>query len=700
MNNKEIEQSAIDRYGKPRKIEEISEEELRQAVKECKTFAGVRLRLGLGSTGCTNDQVFDFCRNNDIDCSSLIRGTAGAYEIFSLSELEDIAKRSATIQEFCSMIPQLSASHARTLLGSYIEKSKILQSFFDSHQRPHSGSAASKISRYSISEIEKIVEESQTYNEIASKIGYSKDFGIRRCIKALGISTSHIDDRIEQQMLSQLRANNELSGNTVMRALRYIRDVSCCDRCQNSTHNSLPLIMTVHHINGCHDDNRVENIAILCPTCHSIVHNKSLTLESFSSIKNSIVERDGLRCNCCGIDEIDGFPIPLELHHKNGNHQDDHPDNLELLCPNCHAQTETWCNKNSNTKHLSDDDLLKALQVSSSRCSAAKMLGVRPTKAFYERSNQLIDTHNITFCKTPPSKISDETINEIILLLQQRNMSYDEIADFCEVSSGTVGKINHGQHNKCPKNLAYPIREPLHHRSGTSTKRKKKVLKSEKRCPSCGTPITKNSKLCSKCSHEGMRKVKRPTREELFELIRNFPINKIAEKFSVSDTTIRKWLKQYELPYNFHDIKQFFRQNPTAESIFIETDSDLESEILATYGAMKSLIKTAKILHCSTETVKRVCEKYQIPVLSVEQKHGFPVIATNKINHKKILFLSQFEARDFLLSEDSTRSNAGILAHIRDAVNQKHERNSAYGYIWNKLTLDDLCNQDLIIYMP
>lgn len=39
-------------------------------------------------------------------------------------------------------------------------------------------------------------------------------------------------------------------------------------------------------------------------------------------------------------------PISLELHHIDGNPMNNNLDNLQLLCPNCHAQTETYRAKN------------------------------------------------------------------------------------------------------------------------------------------------------------------------------------------------------------------------------------------------------------------------------------------------------------------------------------------------------------------
>lgn len=43
-----------------------------------------------------------------------------------------------------------------------------------------------------------------------------------------------------------------------------------------------------------------------------------------------------------------GQPIPLELDHIDGNHQNNALQNLRLLCPNCHALTPTFRDKNKS----------------------------------------------------------------------------------------------------------------------------------------------------------------------------------------------------------------------------------------------------------------------------------------------------------------------------------------------------------------
>jgi hypothetical protein len=51
-------------------------------------------------------------------------------------------------------------------------------------------------------------------------------------------------------------------------------------------------------------------------------------------------------CEQCGLSDWRDRPLSLELHHVNGDGQDNRLDNLMLLCPNCHSQTDTWGARN------------------------------------------------------------------------------------------------------------------------------------------------------------------------------------------------------------------------------------------------------------------------------------------------------------------------------------------------------------------
>lgn len=73
----------------------------------------------------------------------------------------------------------------------------------------------------------------------------------------------------------------------------------------------------------------------------------------------------------------------------------------------------------------------------------------------------------------------------------------------------------------------------------------------ERQCGSCEMmffPDNNSRRYCSGvCSHFGRRKAKRPTKDELAVLITTIPYTTIGKQFLVSDNTIRKWAKQYEL---------------------------------------------------------------------------------------------------------------------------------------------------------
>ena len=65
--------------------------------------------------------------------------------------------------------------------------------------------------------------------------------------------------------------------------------------------------------------------------------------------------RDGVkeqRCEICSGTEWMGKPIPLELDHIDGNHHNNDLSNLRVICPNCHAQTDTNSGKNKGKMRM------------------------------------------------------------------------------------------------------------------------------------------------------------------------------------------------------------------------------------------------------------------------------------------------------------------------------------------------------------
>ncbi len=56
------------------------------------------------------------------------------------------------------------------------------------------------------------------------------------------------------------------------------------------------------------------------------------------------------RCEACGLTEWRGKPLSIQIDHVNGIANDNRLENLRMLCPNCHSQTETFSGRNARRR--------------------------------------------------------------------------------------------------------------------------------------------------------------------------------------------------------------------------------------------------------------------------------------------------------------------------------------------------------------
>jgi len=62
-------------------------------------------------------------------------------------------------------------------------------------------------------------------------------------------------------------------------------------------------------------------------------------------LKKHLIKEKSHQCEKCLLTTWLEQNIVLEVHHIDGNRTNNNFDNLQLLCCNCHAQTENWRNK-------------------------------------------------------------------------------------------------------------------------------------------------------------------------------------------------------------------------------------------------------------------------------------------------------------------------------------------------------------------
>lgn len=96
----------------------------------------------------------------------------------------------------------------------------------------------------------------------------------------------------------------------------------------------------------CGQPTRRTNI-VYCDDCQAKGYHRRAT-KSLEEAKTSrvrrriLIETRGHRCESCQLGKWLDKPIVLELHHADGNSDNNSAENLQLLCPNCHSMTTTY----------------------------------------------------------------------------------------------------------------------------------------------------------------------------------------------------------------------------------------------------------------------------------------------------------------------------------------------------------------------
>lgn len=136
-------------------------------------------------------------------------------------------------------------------------------------------------------------------------------------------------------------------------------------------------------------------------------------------------------------------------------------------------------------------------------------------------------------------KLSNEDIYEIYKLLLNEEITQNDIAKKYGVGIDTISEINHGK-TRILDGFTFPLRDnrKIHF------------------CVDCGKEIYRSSIRCKDCDSKNQRKVERPSRDIFKSEIRNISFLQLGHKYGVSDKSISKWCKYYNLPSKKSDIKK------------------------------------------------------------------------------------------------------------------------------------------------
>lgn len=122
------------------------------------------------------------------------------------------------------------------------------------------------------------------------------------------------------------------------------------------------------------------------------------------------------KCEKCQLENWNDLPIPLEMHHIDGNSLNNDLSNLQILCPNCHSQTKNFRSRNRKipTKnYISEEDMIAAINSSYTRREALLKCGLSGKGASYDRINRLLTEKKAALLIVPISEKTLKTIESI-----------------------------------------------------------------------------------------------------------------------------------------------------------------------------------------------------------------------------------------------------------------------------------------------
>lgn len=113
---------------------------------------------------------------------------------------------------------------------------------------------------------------------------YDVGHSLRRCQEAFGFSRKSWYDAVQRGAIVPRPVAlplEELLGRKRKRSRRHIKlrliaaglKTNECEECGLTEWRNKSLSMALHHINGDGQDNRLENLVLLCPNCHSQTPN-------------------------------------------------------------------------------------------------------------------------------------------------------------------------------------------------------------------------------------------------------------------------------------------------------------------------------------------------------------------------------------------------------------------------------------------
>lgn len=138
--------------------------------------------------------------------------------------------------------------------------------------------------KYFTERLAPVIAESFTWADVCRKLNLKPLTGsqshLKKSAAALGIDFSHFQGksylgarkpRVSKPVEFYLTEYSTVNSATLRKRLikSGLKEFRC-EKCNNTEWLGQPTPLELHHINGVHDDCRLENLRIFCPNCHAV----------------------------------------------------------------------------------------------------------------------------------------------------------------------------------------------------------------------------------------------------------------------------------------------------------------------------------------------------------------------------------------------------------------------------------------------
>jgi hypothetical protein len=168
---------------------------------------------------------------------------------------------------FVSRIDEVRQLHAEGLSGRQIAKRLGVTPPTVCYYLRKLGVPRQPQGRYDWDDVQAYYDEGHSVRECAAQFGFAHQTwndAVRR-----GAVVPRPQAMPIEQLLGGVRNRSHLKGRLLKAGLK----TNQCERCSINTWMGEPLSLALHHINGEKHDNRLENLSLLCPNCHSQTDN-------------------------------------------------------------------------------------------------------------------------------------------------------------------------------------------------------------------------------------------------------------------------------------------------------------------------------------------------------------------------------------------------------------------------------------------